>query len=113
MRLSEVAARLGLEVRTHPERSEMEVTGGYVGDLLSDVMANSQAGEVWVTIQVHPNIVAVAVLKELAAVVLANGRRFQEETIHKAKEQGVTLATSPLSAFELAGRLFAMRNAER
>jgi len=113
MKLCEVIERLGLEVRTHPERGEVEVTGGYASDLLSDVMANSQAGQVWITIQVHPNIVAVAVLKELAAVVLANGRRFQEETIKKAEEQGVTLATSRRSAFELAGRLFAMRNAER
>ena len=113
MKLCEVIERLGLEVCTHPERGEVEVTGGYASDLLSDVMANSQAGEVWVTIQVHPNIVAVAVLKELAAVVLANGRRFQEETIKKAEEQGVTLATSRRSAFELAGRLYGMMNNER
>jgi hypothetical protein len=110
--LNEVIQRLGLEVCTHPERGEMPVTGGYAGDLLSDVMANSQAGYVWVTIQVHPNIVAVAVLKELAAVILANGRRFQEETIKKAEEQGVTLTTSPLTSYELAGRLYEMMKAE-
>jgi len=112
VKLKAVIERLGLAVSTHPERDEVEVTGGYVGDLLSDVMANSQAGHVWVTIQVHPNIVAVAVLKDLAAIILANGRRFQEETVNKAQEQGVTLATSPLSGFELAGRLYEITKAK-
>lgn len=112
MKLNEVIERLGLAVRTHAEQGESEVTGGYVGDLLSDVIANSQAGSVWVTIQVHPNIVAVAVLKDLAAIVLANGRQPQDETMKKAEEEGVTLATSSLPGFEVAGRLYGMLKAE-
>jgi len=112
MKLNEVIRRLHLTVCTHPERGEMEVTGGYGGDLLSDVMANSQAGHVWVTIQIHPNIVAVAVLKDLAAIILANGRKPQEETTKKAEEQGVTLAISSLSSFEVVGQLYEMLKAE-
>jgi len=106
--LGEMVERLGLTVCTHPERSEMEVTGGYAGDLLSDVMANSKPGNVWVTIQVHPNIVAVAVLKDLTAIVLANGRQPQEETKTKALEQGVAVLTSDRTSFELAGKLYEM-----
>jgi len=112
-KLSEVIEQLGLTVCTHPELGETVVTGGYVGDLLSDVIANSQAGHVWVTIQTHPNIVAVAVLKELAAVVVVNGRQPQGDTVKKATEEGVTLAGSSLSSFELAGRLYEMMNEER
>jgi hypothetical protein len=113
VKLNEVIKRLGLAICTHPEKGEVEVTGGYAGDLLSDVIANSEAGNVWVTIQIHPNIVAVAVLKDLAAVILANGREPQDDTMGKAREQGVTLATSRLPVFELAGRLYEMMNAER
>ncbi|KPK73289.1 MAG: hypothetical protein AMJ84_02455 [Acidithiobacillales bacterium SM23_46] len=108
MKLTEVIERLGLVVCTHSERSDIEVTGGYAGDLLSDVIANSKAGNVWVTIQVHPNIAAVAVLKDLAAIILANGRQPQSETLQKAKEEGVTLTTSALPCFELVGRLYEM-----
>lgn len=108
MKLKEVIERLDLTVCTHSERGVAEVTGGYAGDLLSDVIANSQAGNVWVTIQVHPNIAAIAVLKDLAAIILANGRKPQQETLQKAEEEGVTLATSSLPSFELVGRLYEM-----
>jgi len=112
VKLNEVIERLGLAVCTHPEKGDVDVTGGYAGDLLSDVIANSQAGNVWVTIQVHPNIAAVAVLKDLAAVVLANGRQPQDDTMQKAQQQGVTLATSRLPAFELIGKLHDMMKDE-
>jgi len=112
VRLKEVIERLGLVVCTHRERDEVEVTGGHAGDLLSDVMANSQAGHVWVTIQVHPNIVAVAVLKDLAAIILANGRQPQSETLEKAQVQGVTLLTTALPTFEVVGRLYGMMKDE-
>lgn len=108
MKMKEVIERLGLSVCCHGERAEAEVTGGYAGDLLSDVIANSGAGNVWVTIQVHPNIVAVAVLKDLAAVILANGRKPQEETLTKAQEEGVLLAATDLPTFQLVGRLYEM-----
>ncbi len=108
MKLSEILQQLDAAVCTHPERADTEVTGGYCGDLLSDVIANAQAGQVWVTIQVHSNIVAVAALKDLAAVILANGRKPQEDTLRKAQEQNVTLLTSPMTSFELAGKIYTM-----
>ncbi|MCX8036622.1 MAG: serine kinase [Candidatus Sumerlaeia bacterium] len=108
MKLSEIIQRLGLAVCTHPERGDTEVTGGYSGDLLSDVIANAQAGQVWVTIQTHSNVVAVAALKDLAAVVLANGRTPQDDTLRKAEEQNVILLTSGMTSFELAGKIYEM-----
>jgi hypothetical protein len=84
------------------------VRGAYSGDLLSDVMANSEAGDVWITMQIHVNIVAVAVLNELAAIILVQGRQPAEETLKKAAEEKVPILVSTLPAFETAGRLFAM-----
>jgi hypothetical protein len=75
---------------------------------LSDVIANSKAGYLWVTIQTHRNIVAVATLKELAAIVLVNGRTPDPETLEKAQEEKVVLLGSRLQAFELVGRLYQM-----
>lgn len=108
MTLSEMAKALGLTVRCGEAFLEREVTGGYAGDLLSDVIGNSRAGSLWVTMQVHVNIVAVAVLKELAGIVLVQGREPAEETLKKAVEEHIPILISPLPAFETAGKLAAL-----
>ena len=104
MRLSEVARALGLELRSGS--LEAEVGGGYVSDLMSDVIAHAEAGDLWLTVQGHANIVAVAAMKELAGIVLVGGREPEAETLQKAAATRVTLLSSSLSAFELAGRLY-------
>jgi predicted transcriptional regulator len=106
MELERLVKSLGLDVRAGSDHLGQDVTGGYAGDLLSDVIAHSAAGNIWVTIQTHPNIVAVAGMKGLAAIVLAGGREPDPETLKKAEEEGIPLLTSLLPAFELAGRLY-------
>ena len=108
MTLSDLADRLSLKSFAAPGGLARPVGGGYVSDLLSDVIAHGRKDDVWVTLQVHPNIVAVAVLKELAAVILVNGREPAPETVEQAEKRGVALLGSPLSAFELVGRLHGM-----
>jgi predicted transcriptional regulator len=108
MTLNEMVRTVGLTVRCGESLLEREVTGGYVGDLLSDVIANSRAGSLWITMQVHVNIVAVAVLKELAGIVLVQGREPSEETLKKAAEERIPILISPYPAFETAGKLAAM-----
>jgi hypothetical protein len=108
MKLSDLAARLELKVYSGPVPAGRTVGGGYVSDLLSDVIGHSRKDDLWVTMQVHPNIVAVAVLKELAAIVLVNGREPAAETLQQAQKEAVVLLGSSLSAFELVGRLYAM-----
>ena len=87
MKLKKVIDELGLAVVCAGRGADAEVTGAYAGDLLSDVIANSKAGNVWVTMQVHVNIVAVAVLKDLSAIILVNGRTPAEDTLKKASEE--------------------------
>lgn len=60
MKLKEVVEKLNLEVKTGLDRLDNEVTGGYAGDLLSDILANGKEGNLWITLQIHQNIVAVA-----------------------------------------------------
>ena len=73
MNLKTIAEALHLTVKSGGDRLGTEVTGGYVGDLLSDVMGNSREGDIWITRQVHQNIVAVASLKEIAGIILVKG----------------------------------------
>ena len=108
MKASEIVEKLGLEVRSGADKLYMEVTGGYVSDLLSDVIANSRAGNLWVTLQIHENVVAVASLNDLAAVLMINGREPSEETRKKAEEEGIPIMISKQPAFEVVGRLYAL-----
>ncbi len=106
MTVRDVARHLGGTMAGGVAAAERPALGGYAADLLSDVMGNAQEGDVWVTLQKHVNIVAVAQLKGLAAIVLVNGRQAEPDTVARAAEQGVAIITTPLSAFDAAGRLY-------
>ena len=77
------------------------VSGLYVGDLLSFVMAKAKPGQIWLTIQAHPNVIAVASLINLSAVIVVEGVDIPQETIDVANERGVILISSVLDAVEL------------
>lgn len=106
MKLSSLVDELGLEVRSARHNLGNEVTGGYVSDLLSDVLANSHDGNLWVTLQRHQNIVAVASMKELVGIVLVSGREPEDETLEKAEREDLPILVSELPAFDLVGRLY-------
>ena len=106
MKLRDIAEKLDLDCRTSGTGLDVEVTGGYASDLLSDVMAHSKAGDLWITLQAHPNIVAVGSLRDLAGIVVVAGREPEDDTIQKAEQEGIPVLTSRLPAFDLAGRLY-------
>jgi len=106
MNVKEMVEKLGLEVKSGAGQMDREVQGGYASDLMSDVMANSRQGDVWVTLQIHQNIVAVASLRELAAIIIVQGRQPEKEAVEKAEREGIPILISPLRTFELVGRLY-------
>ncbi len=106
MQLDEVIRKLGLAVSCAGSSLGREVKGGYVGDLLSDVMANSKEGDLWITRQVHQNIVAVASLKDLAGIVLIQGSEPAPDTAAKANAEGIPILVTDLPAFEIVGRIY-------
>ena len=106
MTLKELIANLGLECFTDTTLPETPVTSAYTGDLLSDVMGNAPSGSVWITIQTHLNVVAVASLKEMAAIIFANGRTPEAGTIKKCNEENIVLLGSKENAFTLSGKLY-------
>ncbi len=105
MKLKEIIEKLQLKVLTAKDRLDEEVTGGYTSDLLSDVIANSKEGNLWVTLQIHQNIIAVAKLKDLSGIIIVNNREPDEDTLQKAKEENVPLLVSERLAFEVSGKL--------
>lgn len=110
MKLSEIAEKLHLDDLT-PELETgkaVDVTAGHASDLLSDVLANAPTGGVLVTIQVHLNVVAVAVHAGLAAVIFASKRKPDEAVRKKAGEEGIHLYVSAQPTFEVVGQLYAL-----
>jgi hypothetical protein len=104
--VAEVATRIeGTLAAAEAEAIACTVLGGYASDLLSDVMANSCEGDIWVTMQRHVNIVAVAHLKGLAGIVIVNGRQPEADTLRRATEEHIPLISTTLQAFDVAGIL--------
>jgi hypothetical protein len=108
MKLETIVQSLQLHVKSGGDRLGVEVRGGYVGDLLSDVMANGREGDLWITRQIHQNIVAVASLKDLAGIILVRGAEPAADTLEKAVQENIPLFTTDLPAFEMAGRVHDM-----
>jgi len=106
MKLNDLVKEFGLEVKAAAGNLGREVTAGYVSDLLSDVLAHADEGVLWVTLHIHQNIVAVASHKDLAGIVLVQGRQPEKDTVSKAEAEGIPILVSGLSAYELVGRLY-------
>ena len=106
MLMTEVIKELELTVLADTGDMNLPVSGGYASDLLSHVMGQDQAVQVLITMQGHQNIIAVASLVGLVAVVVAGGIEPEQQTIVKAKEQEVILCKTSLSVYEATGRLY-------
>ena len=107
MNVKELCDKFNLHVAAGGKHLDRQIQGGYCGDLLSDVMANAPNGCIWLTVQTHQNIVSVAVLQAMAAVVLTGGQAPDQETVDKAEQEGIPILVWPATAFELAGQVHA------
>jgi serine kinase of HPr protein (carbohydrate metabolism regulator) len=108
MKVKELADKLGLKVFSGEKGLENDVTGGYTCDLLSDVMGHSNQGDVWVTLQTHKNIMAIASLKDLAAIVLVKGLSPESDTMQKSNEENIPILGTELQAFEITGKIYSL-----
>ena len=106
MKVSQVIRQLGLKVLA--SGNDPEVTGGYVSDLLSDVIANAEEGTLWITVQRHMNILAVAQLKRVAGIVLARGLEPDPELLKKAEREGIFFLQSAEDSFTVSGKLYSL-----
>jgi predicted transcriptional regulator len=110
MKVSELVEKYGLKVFAGEQGLNNEISGGYVSDLLSDVMGNAAENEVWITLQTHQNVMAIATLKDLAAVILVKNLEPDEDTLERSREEGIPLLGTGMGTFEMAGKLFADLN---
>lgn len=107
MKISKIVEELNLEIIAgyDSNQSQKEAKDVYICDLLSLVMAKSSSDDIWITIQTHVNIIAVASLMDLSAIIVAEGMEIDQDTIVKANTVEIPLFRSKLSAYELASKL--------
>jgi hypothetical protein len=107
--LTKIVQELDLVVLTESQDFEGQVpSGGYTSDLLSCVMASAAHKGIWITLQAHTNIVAVAALLDLAAVIITEGAMPDPATVQKANQEGVVLLSTPRQSFYVTGKLWEM-----
>ncbi|MDQ0287210.1 hypothetical protein J2Z49_002331 [Desulfofundulus luciae] len=102
----EIIAELELTAHHHNALALPPVYGAYCGDMMSDVLARARRGSLWITIQRHRNVIAVASLVGLSGVVISGGRVPPPDTVALAEKEGVPLFSTPLDSFHAAGRLY-------
>ena len=107
MNLQQIIDQLNLTILTEShDFAGISPTGGYSSDLLSCVMAGAKKGHLWITLQAHLNIVAVAALNDVAAIIITENAQPDAASIAKANQQGIVLLSTPRSTYEVNGMLW-------
>lgn len=106
MKLSDLVKILNWQVLAGADQLDKEVTGAYVSDLLSDVIGFASKGQIWLTLQTHKNIVAVASLKDLSAILIVKKLQPDADTLAKAIEEEIPIISCADDTFEAAGKLY-------
>ena len=102
MLVRDILDKLDVQIISEGDNLNRNITGCYIGDLLSWVMANAAEGNIWITIMSNVNVAAVATLTDVACVLMCENVSPDEECLDRAREQGITIIKTPLSAYEAA-----------
>lgn len=102
MTVKEIAQKLNLQTVCDDENTDREVTGCYIGDLLSLVMSKARSGDAWITIQGNINVPAVAALTDSAMVIIAENMKLDESALKRAQTEGIPVYSCEKSAFQIA-----------
>ncbi len=105
MTIQDIINGLNLHVVTGEEHLNQKIETGYVGDLLSVVMGKANPDSVWVTVQSHVNIIAVATLVDIRCIIVSEGFSVDADAIQKAIEEEIVVLTSPQSSYEIVKQL--------
>lgn len=100
----EVADKLALKKLT--KVVEKPVTGVYISDMVSDVIANARAGNVLVTVQVHNNVIAAANLVDLSAIILTRGRKPADDMVSLAERAEIPIFFTEMNSWQVATMLY-------
>ena len=104
MTVKDLESKLNLKALN--EATDTEVVGAFISDMLSDVMAGAKAGNVWVTVQTHKNIIAAANLVDVPAIIVVRDKKVPDDTLQMANRVGVTVFATELDSYQIAVKLY-------
>ena len=104
MKLSEIAAKLELKAVT--QCFDKEISGVYISDMVSDVIANAKAGDLLVTAQAHANVIAAANLVDTCAIVVTQGKALPDGVVKMAEKAEIAVFTTALNRWQMATKLY-------
>ncbi len=110
MNIKQLAEELKLTIIGGKQGLNNEVTGGYTSDLLSDVMGNIIDGNIWITLQTHKNVIAIASLRDVSGIVLVKGLQPDSDMLEKANEEGIPVLSTDMETFEITGKIYNLLN---
>ena len=105
MTVKEIIEKLDLQC-LNEANLDTEVTGAYASDLLSDIMGNARSGQMWITMQTHKNVTAIASLKDIPAVIIVKNGVPDEDMLEHAKDEDICILVSKEATFEVCGKLW-------
>ncbi len=95
-----------LKLKPLNDVNDKEIEGAFISDMVSDVMAGAQPGNVWVTVQTHKNIIAAANLVDIPAIIVVRNKQVPEDTLQMADRVGVTVFNTDLDSYSIAIKLY-------
>lgn len=104
MDVKNLVEELGLKVLCG-ENLEREISGCYCGDLLSWVMSRANEGDVWLTVMGNINSVGVAVLADVACIVLTENAALDEDALKRAKQNDVIILQTDKNSYQMAAAI--------
>jgi predicted transcriptional regulator len=107
LKLSEIKEILNADVIVGEEKLDIEVKTAFGADLMSDVLAFAKAGSLLLTGLTNTQVVRIANVLDIAAIILVRGKKPPAETLSMAKNLQIPILTTKYILFETAGRLYA------
>lgn len=104
MDVKELIEKLDLKVLCG-ENLDRKVTGCYCGDLLSWVMSRAQEGDAWLTVMGNINSVGVAVLADVACIILTENAALDADALNRAKQNDVIILQTEKNSYQMAAAI--------
>lgn len=104
MNIDELITKIDGKLLTQ-NKENIKIENVYICDLLSWVMSHAQKGDAWITVLTNVNVPAVAMMTDVACVIIPEGIQVEELTLKKANENKIIMISSQYSAFEICKKI--------
>ncbi len=105
MNIGEIATLVQGKILTDGINKNLEVSGAFAGDLMSDVLATIKPEAILITGLNNPQVIRTALIADVRMIVIARGKQPTIDMIELANSEGMPMISSPMGLFELSARL--------